>query len=319
MTICDVVANKALHEGEEEGDHEESELVQSCEQFQDKCKEIFSDQKDGVNKFNCLERYGYKPGMLSEKCLVQSSVTMPQFYYPLKNKYDCLADPKKATILDSTASECLNMFNEYTVENCLAQYEKDYNNKIGFYGGQPGTPDFYKYYGNTTASLEYKRQVAYNQVRALRDEQLTQVSILPENELSDIENYLCEYVTMFYHTNPYNDLALDPTSKQNNMNISLSCKVFDYIDMDQEEQYREQLVGIHHYFDKEIVIKGAEDITDAKLKDLLFINRTNYNEQYFKIEFEGDQLEFLQIKESVLYQSQLSADALDQDYAEVDS
>ena len=62
------------------------------------------------------------------------------------------------------------------------------------------------------------------------------------------------------------------------MNISLSCKVFDYIDMDQEEQYREQLVGIHHYFDKEIVINGAEDITDAKLKDLLFINRTNYNE-----------------------------------------
>ena len=58
---------------------------------------------------------------------------------------------------------------------------------------------------------------------------------MPESELSDIEKYLCEYVSMYFHTNPYNDLALDPTSKQNDMNVSMSCKVFDYIDMDQEE------------------------------------------------------------------------------------
>ena len=69
--------------------------------------------------YNCLERYGYKREMLTERCLIKHSVTMPQFYYPFKNKYECLADPKNPTILDSTASECLNMFNEYTVEKCL--------------------------------------------------------------------------------------------------------------------------------------------------------------------------------------------------------
>ena len=81
-----------------------------------------------------------------------------------------MADPKSPTSIDVTASECLNKFNEYIVENCLIDYERAYNSKIGFYGGEPETPKYYNNYGNLTESLEYKRKTAYDKIRKIRDE-----------------------------------------------------------------------------------------------------------------------------------------------------
>ena len=77
---------------------------------------------------------------MTEKCMVQHSVVRPQFYYPFKNKYQCLANPNNPTVLDTIASECLNKFNDFTVENCLIDYERKFDSRIGFYGGEPGTP-----------------------------------------------------------------------------------------------------------------------------------------------------------------------------------
>lgn len=83
--------------------------------------------------------------------------TEPEFYYPLANKYLCLKNPKLSTSLNETAAECLDKFDYYTIENCLTHYESDYGGKVGFQGGETGSIEFYKNYGNTTDDLHHKR------------------------------------------------------------------------------------------------------------------------------------------------------------------
>ena len=48
--------------------------------------------------------------------------------------------------------------------------------------------------------------------------------------------------------------------------------------MEIEEELREPLVGVHHYFAEDLVFEGVDKMTDEKLKDNLVINRTNFNE-----------------------------------------
>jgi hypothetical protein len=83
---------------------------------------------------------------------------LPQFFYPLGNRYLCLADPNSNGLvqLDEDATKCINLYYEYQVEQCLIEYEAKYGGGIfiGFKGnGEPGTDAYYSAYGNLTMSL----------------------------------------------------------------------------------------------------------------------------------------------------------------------
>ena len=61
-----------------------------CENWRRDCKLISLDE----DKDNCLERFGQKKDASS--CLnlesVEESTEEPKFYYPLRNKYECLTN-----------------------------------------------------------------------------------------------------------------------------------------------------------------------------------------------------------------------------------
>ena len=64
------------------------------------------------------------------------------FYYPLKNKYECLLK----TEISEKAGECLGLYFDYSVELCLQQYESQY--VVGFQGQKPNETDPLGYLDN---------------------------------------------------------------------------------------------------------------------------------------------------------------------------
>jgi hypothetical protein len=67
-------------------------------------------------------------------CLELHRTTEPEFYYPLMFKYQCLKNPHLPTVLNDEAANCLNIFDSYSIENCLIAYESKYGNAVGFMG-----------------------------------------------------------------------------------------------------------------------------------------------------------------------------------------
>jgi hypothetical protein len=74
----------------------------------------------------------------------------------------------------------------------------------------------------------------------------------------------------------------------------LNCEVFQSLDA---EGKKEQTV-IHHYMPQEVSIRSFKQ--SGVIKDSIFINRTDLNEQYFRINFTDD-LAFLDVENSQFY------------------
>lgn len=94
---------------------------------------------------------------------------------------------------------------------------------------------------------------------------------------------------MFYYSNPYNDLAINPDSVQNDIKVNLHCDTFEYKDTDLDIEDQVDLIGIHFFlesFDESTSNIGNTDIQDEDIKGNLYINRTNFNEQFFRITFD---------------------------------
>lgn len=77
----------------------------------------------------------------------------------------------------------------------------------------------------------------------------------------------------------------------------MNCEVFFWIDSSFGQT--EQSV-IHFYLDKELNMKNNVDESKTEIKDSMFINGTELNEQYFQYEFKND-LQFLEILKTELY------------------
>jgi hypothetical protein len=67
-----------------------------------------------------------------EYCLHTLRVTHESFYYPTKNKYQCLTAASNPFVvaIDDEATKCLNRYFDYAVEECLLKYEQ--GNTIAF-------------------------------------------------------------------------------------------------------------------------------------------------------------------------------------------
>ena len=80
------------------------------------------------------------------------SYTSPKYNYRLKNKYQCLSSSESDYASVHLADEvysCLNLYNDYSVEACLENYEAIYGpTNIGFIGGT------LKRYENLTMPLD---------------------------------------------------------------------------------------------------------------------------------------------------------------------
>ena len=89
------------------------------------------------DKYNCLEKFGFK--RQADYCINMESYTSPKYNYRLKNKYQCLSSSESdyaSVYLADEVYSCLNLYNDYSVEACLENYEAIYGpTNIGFIGG----------------------------------------------------------------------------------------------------------------------------------------------------------------------------------------
>lgn len=92
------------------------------------------------NLLNCYELHGFE--RTGEFCEKKQSVVDDNFFYKLKNKYECLtSNDNEFEKIDvpEAVSMCLNKYYDYTIETCLQDYEAQYNDyqgtpQVGFYG-----------------------------------------------------------------------------------------------------------------------------------------------------------------------------------------
>lgn len=115
------------------------------------------------NLYNCLELFGFDK--TADFCLEEQAVTSDKISYPLKNKYQCLSaitGPGSNVNIQDEAAECLSLFFDYKVEQCLEKMEAEYNDDMGFTGSlQPPASDdslswkdeFFASYGNRSSSV----------------------------------------------------------------------------------------------------------------------------------------------------------------------
>jgi hypothetical protein len=81
---------------------------------------------------------------------------------------------------------------------------------------------------------------------------------------------------MFFYTNPFNDASISK-NPQNEITLYMKCEVFFWIDSSFGQT--EQAV-IHYYLDSELNMTNSVD-ESLEIKDSMFINGTDLNEQYF--------------------------------------
>ena len=98
---------------------------------------------------------------------------------------------------------------------------------------------------------------------------------------------------MQFYSNPYLESPSN-TKTGNFMLFNLGCEIFDYYDNEREED----LTVIHYFFENNEPIESNNDLED--IKDKFYINRTEMNEQFFRMEFDKN-LEFMEVLKVQMY------------------
>ena len=115
-----------------------------------------------------------------------------------------------------------------------------------------------------------------------------------EMDPSSVAEYFCNnWTKMTFYSNPF----LEDPSKPNEGNYlryNLGCEVFDFYDNEREE---EQIV-IHYFFEDTEPAESNFQLDD--IKDKFYINRTELNEQFFRMEIDKN-LEFMEILKVQMY------------------
>lgn len=102
---------------------ESCEAYTTNDQYVKHCVDTFTSPDQIETKTLCLKKFGVKA--TPQYCLESLKVKSDKFYYPIKNKYKCLTNPKMEwkVKIDSEAARCLNLYHSFQVENCLVAYE----------------------------------------------------------------------------------------------------------------------------------------------------------------------------------------------------
>lgn len=72
-----------------------------------------------------------------------------------------MVDPKNSfaiVTLPNEVNDCLLLYYEFKVEQCLKKYESRFLSQMGFTGGSgsPKDPEYYLFYGNLTQDIKEK-------------------------------------------------------------------------------------------------------------------------------------------------------------------
>ena len=102
---------------------------------------------------------------------------------------------------------------------------------------------------------------------------------------------------MVFYSNPFNDAPITGKPAENEIQLELSCRVFQAYN----SQLKKDQTVVHHYMPQNL----NENIRSSKYggdiqPDSFFINRTDLNEQFFRIKY-TDSLSFLDVESSTLY------------------
>lgn len=173
--------------------------------------------------------------------------------YPLKAKYDCLESPRNPfpkVNLHQNVTKCLEYYHDYSTERCLQVFEKRFDNKLGFKGGNmtkdgtfnPQDPKYFTVYGNLTKDLLEQRNADAKaaQIQAFEERSgislqvsLNQASIVITDDT--IEEYLCSQTWMYFYSNPYDDSLMVQGKPQEDITVGAFCEVFNFYDSVEEK------------------------------------------------------------------------------------
>jgi hypothetical protein len=107
-------------------------------------------------------------------------------------------------------------------------------------------------------------------------------------------------------------------AKTNQLSVDLECITFEYRDPDSKKLDEPLLIGVHYWMEHESFVEGLDQIEQEDIKNKLFINRTTFNEQYFKLNFD-EELEFITVHKHIMYLRELRAQDVDQDHDDISS
>lgn len=148
------------------------------------------------------------------------------------------------------------------------------------------------------AELREKQRLAKQQAEyETRSGLSIQVALVEEKiemDPSSVAKYFCNnWTKMTFYSNPFLE---DPSKPKegNYLLYNLGCEVFDFYDNEREE---DQIV-IHYFFEDTEPTESNFALDD--IKDKFYINRTEFNEQFFRMEMDKN-LEFMEILKVQMY------------------
>ena len=152
-------------------------------------------------------------------------------------------------------------------------------------------------------SLEDTRRIQYLEYRKIADELQAQnfgSQKTRDVTIESIKTYLCGKIDMFFYSNPFDDSKIPDSKEQQDLTFNMACEAFEYQD---SEANNKKLIGIHYYLPEEVSLRGQgmEKILNEDLKDMYFINRTEFDKQQFKINFDPE-LEYMNVAKSLMFQ-----------------
>ena len=118
LSICDIELEIKVIDQKLEDEIDRNLAL--CKGWHDDCFDLFPGYMNYENRANCLENFGFNK--TAEYCTNQLMVVSPDVHYPLRNQYECLSyhgNDFRSTQISDEASQCLNAFYDYNIEECL--------------------------------------------------------------------------------------------------------------------------------------------------------------------------------------------------------
>lgn len=87
---------------------------------------------------------------------------------------------------------------------------------------------------------------------------------------------------------------------QEELKFEMACEAFEYTD---QEANNAKMIGVHYFLKEEVNLRdpGMANILNKDLQDKFFINRTELDNQQFKINFDQE-LEYMRVGKSLMFQ-----------------
>jgi hypothetical protein len=156
-------------------------------------------------------------------------------------------------------------------------------------------------YGNLTQDIQEiaaAALIAKNRNEFLAKAELATAAVSDEVIVIDqdeIEQFMCAHSFFYFYTNPFDDHIQNPSKAQDEQFLDGQCQVFNFYDIVTNKN-----LSVLHWFMNDQNLNIRTNIEDEDLKASLVVNKTEMNNQYFRLEF-NKELEFLSTTKNQIY------------------